>query len=147
MHNSIPYIKHLLSKGVNILVLQEHWLWAFELDQLRSIESDFAYTAVCLIIVSRHPQHSLVVAEAVPSSGESRYYLLSQSPTLTPTGSAVFSFLSKAPSYTHHFWCLHADLRASSRNLQQLYQYCKSSYLHSTSSITPFADWRSKLPH
>ena len=47
LHNSIPYIKHLLSKGVDILVLQEHWLWPFELDQLGSIDPEFAYTAVC----------------------------------------------------------------------------------------------------
>ena len=26
LHNSIPYIKHLISKGTDILVLQEHWL-------------------------------------------------------------------------------------------------------------------------
>ena len=46
LHNSILYFKHLLSKGVDILVLQEHWLWPFELVQLRSIDSDFAFTAV-----------------------------------------------------------------------------------------------------
>ena len=28
-------------------MLQEHWLWPFELDQLGSIDPDFAYTAVC----------------------------------------------------------------------------------------------------
>ena len=29
------------------MVVQEHWLWPFELDQLGSIDPDFAYTAVC----------------------------------------------------------------------------------------------------
>ena len=47
LYNSIPYINHLLSRGVDILVLQEHWLWPFELDQLGSIDPDFACTAVC----------------------------------------------------------------------------------------------------
>ena len=28
-------------------MLQEHWLWPFELDQLGSIDPNFAYTAVC----------------------------------------------------------------------------------------------------
>ena len=30
LHNSIPYIRHLIAKGIDILVLQEHWLWPFE---------------------------------------------------------------------------------------------------------------------
>ena len=47
LQNSITYIKHLLSRGVDILVLQEHWLWPFELDQLGSIDPHFAYIAVC----------------------------------------------------------------------------------------------------
>ena len=47
LQNSITYIKHLLSQGVDILVLQEHWLWPFELDQLGSIDPHFEYTAVC----------------------------------------------------------------------------------------------------
>ena len=41
LHNSIPYIKHLISTGVDILVLQEHWLWPFELSELDSIDSNF----------------------------------------------------------------------------------------------------------
>ena len=47
LHNSIPFIKHLFSSGVDILELQEHWLWPFELDQLGSIDPDLAFTAVC----------------------------------------------------------------------------------------------------
>ena len=34
LHNSIPYILELLSRDVHILILQEHWLWPFQLDQL-----------------------------------------------------------------------------------------------------------------
>ena len=47
-----------------------------------------------MIVISRHPQHSHVVAEAGLSSGDSRY-LPSQSPTSTPTGYVVFNFLLK----------------------------------------------------
>ena len=47
LYNSIPYIKHLISKGTDILVLQEHWLWPFELDQLESIDPNYTHTAVC----------------------------------------------------------------------------------------------------
>ena len=39
------YIKHLLTK-VDILVLNVHWLWPFELDTLSSISDEFTYTAV-----------------------------------------------------------------------------------------------------
>ena len=47
LHNSIPYIKELLSYEVDFLVLQEHWLWPFQLDQLSSIDHNYSYTAVC----------------------------------------------------------------------------------------------------
>ena len=47
LHSSIPYIKHLISSGTDILVIQEHWLWPFELDELESIDPNFSYTAVC----------------------------------------------------------------------------------------------------
>ena len=47
LHNSIPYIKLLISKGTDILVLQEHWLWPFEMDQLESIDPNYTHTAVC----------------------------------------------------------------------------------------------------
>ena len=47
LHNSFPYIKHLISKGTDILILQEHWLWPFELDQLESIDPNYTYTCVC----------------------------------------------------------------------------------------------------
>ena len=47
LHNSIPYILELLSRDVHILILQEHWLWPFQLDQLASIHMDYSYTAVC----------------------------------------------------------------------------------------------------
>ena len=47
LHNSIPYIKNLISTGLDILVLQEHWLCPFELSELDSIDSNFFYTATC----------------------------------------------------------------------------------------------------
>ena len=47
LHNSILYINHLISSGVDILVLQEHWLWPFELNELQSIDPNFSYTGVC----------------------------------------------------------------------------------------------------
>ena len=47
LHNSNPYIKHPISKGTDILVLHEHWLWPFELDQLESIDPNYTHTAVC----------------------------------------------------------------------------------------------------
>ena len=47
LHNSIPYINHLTSSSVDILVLQEHWLWPFELNELQSIDSNFSYIGVC----------------------------------------------------------------------------------------------------
>ena len=47
LNNSIPYIRHLFSRGVDILVLQEHWLWPFELSELESIDPNYSHTAVC----------------------------------------------------------------------------------------------------
>ena len=47
LHNSLPYIRHLIAKGIDILVLQEHWPWPFELSELESIDSNFSYSAVC----------------------------------------------------------------------------------------------------
>ena len=47
-HNSIPYIQELLSsEDVDFLVLQEHWLWPFQLNQLGSIDKNYCHTAVC----------------------------------------------------------------------------------------------------
>ena len=47
LHNAIPYIRTILSDGIDIFVLQEHWLWPFQVDQLRSISDQYSYTAVC----------------------------------------------------------------------------------------------------
>ena len=47
LHNSIPYIKVLISKEVDVIILQEHWLWPFQLDQLNSIDNRYTFTAVC----------------------------------------------------------------------------------------------------
>ena len=42
--NSIPYIHKLIINGHDIL-LEEHWLWPYELSSLKSIHPDF-YVAV-----------------------------------------------------------------------------------------------------
>ena len=49
------------------MVLQEHWLWPFELDQLGSIDPNFDIP-LCVIMVSRHPQQSHRIAEAARCS-------------------------------------------------------------------------------
>ena len=46
LHNSKPYILDLIESGVYIIVLQEHWLWPFELPSLSSIHSQYDFTAV-----------------------------------------------------------------------------------------------------
>lgn len=47
LHNSIPYIQYLVSKEVDIIVLQEHWLWPFQLPDLKSISPSYSHAAVC----------------------------------------------------------------------------------------------------
>ena len=46
LNNSIPYIRELLLSGIDIIVLQEHWLWPFQHDQLASINSSYSFCAV-----------------------------------------------------------------------------------------------------
>ena len=46
LHNSVPYLHHLIAQDVDIIILEEHWLWPFELSHLSSIDSDFSVTAV-----------------------------------------------------------------------------------------------------
>ena len=41
------YIQHLFSLGVDILLLQEHSLWPFQLAQLGSINKNYSFVAVC----------------------------------------------------------------------------------------------------
>ena len=45
LHNSKPYILDLIESGVDIIVLQEHWLWTFELPRLSSIHPQHDFTA------------------------------------------------------------------------------------------------------
>ena len=47
LHNSLPYIESLVSSNVDIIILQEHWLWPFQLHQLQSVCASYSYTAVC----------------------------------------------------------------------------------------------------
>ena len=46
LHNNKPYILNLIESGVDIIVLQEHWLWPFELPSLSSIHPQYDFTAV-----------------------------------------------------------------------------------------------------
>ena len=46
IRTSIPYIQHLIASGYDVIILEEHWLWPFELSLLKTIHQDFTYTAV-----------------------------------------------------------------------------------------------------
>ena len=46
LSNSVPYLKHLFNSGSSIVVLQEHWLWPFELGKLQSVSDSISYHAV-----------------------------------------------------------------------------------------------------
>lgn len=46
LHNSIPYIQLLISNDVDVIILQEHWLWPFEHNHLQSISNHYSFTAV-----------------------------------------------------------------------------------------------------
>ena len=46
LHNSVPYVNHLIESGYDIIILEEHWLWPYELTSLKSLHPDFSYTAV-----------------------------------------------------------------------------------------------------
>ena len=45
-HNSKPYIVDLIKSGVDIIILQEHWLWPFELSTLDSVHPQYDFTAI-----------------------------------------------------------------------------------------------------
>ena len=45
-NNSTPYLLHLISSGVDVIVLQEIWLWPYELTTLDRLHPEFSYTAV-----------------------------------------------------------------------------------------------------
>ena len=40
--NAYPYLNHLMSDGSDVIILSEHWLWPFHLDQLQDIHPDYA---------------------------------------------------------------------------------------------------------
>ena len=46
LHNSKPYILDLIQNGADIIVLQEHWLWPYDLSSLSSIHPQYDFTAV-----------------------------------------------------------------------------------------------------
>ena len=46
LHNAKPYIADLIESEVDIIILQEHWLWPFELSTLGSIHPQYDFTAI-----------------------------------------------------------------------------------------------------
>ena len=44
--SSAEYLHHLISVGVDVIVLQEHWLWPYELTSLDRLHPDFAFHAI-----------------------------------------------------------------------------------------------------
>ena len=46
LKNSLDYVRILMESGMDIIVLQEYWLWPFEVDMLASLNSNFMFTAV-----------------------------------------------------------------------------------------------------
>ena len=45
-NNSVPYLNFLLNLNNSIVVLQEHWLWPFELANLQTVSEKIDYHAV-----------------------------------------------------------------------------------------------------
>ncbi len=41
LHNALPYLHHLITEGSNIIAINEHWLWPFQLNSLNNIHSDY----------------------------------------------------------------------------------------------------------
>lgn len=37
LSNALPYLNHLTDEGSDIIVVSEHWLWPFNLNQLQDI--------------------------------------------------------------------------------------------------------------
>ena len=46
IHNSKPYILDMIQNGVDIIILQEHWLFPYELSSLSSIHPQYEFTAI-----------------------------------------------------------------------------------------------------
>ena len=46
LHNSKHYILNLIQNGADIIILQEHWLWPYELTTLSSLHPQYVFTAV-----------------------------------------------------------------------------------------------------
>ena len=46
LHNSKPYILDLIKTCTDIIILQEHWLWPFDLSGLSSIHPQYDFTAI-----------------------------------------------------------------------------------------------------
>lgn len=44
--NSSHYLQDLISKGVDIIIVQEHWLWTFELGSFNNLHPNFAFSAI-----------------------------------------------------------------------------------------------------
>ena len=57
LRNSVPYIHYLIAAGNDINILEEHWLWPYELVNPKCVHQDFSYIAVsdkCLNSTSDH---------------------------------------------------------------------------------------------
>ena len=97
-HNSIPYIQHLFSLGVDILILQEHWLWPFQLAQLGSINKNYSFVAVCETNVFLLPLIFHVAVVVPPFCGRNVFMLpLSLSSTQTESVGHSFHYPSLTP--------------------------------------------------
>ena len=44
LSTAIPYVEKLLSGGMGVLVISEHWLWPYELNKLNNVSSEFCAT-------------------------------------------------------------------------------------------------------
>ena len=56
LHNSIPYIQHLISINVDIIVLQEHWPWPFQWNSLQYIHIRSVLIPFCVWVhISPYP--------------------------------------------------------------------------------------------
>ena len=38
---AIPYLNHLINEGSNVIIISEHWLWPFNLNQLQDINPNY----------------------------------------------------------------------------------------------------------
>ena len=127
LHNSIPYIQHLISINVDIIVLQEHWPWPFQWNSLQyiHIRSISTHSLLCM-----SPYQSISWSETW--LWRSCYILVSMS-LHSITLKVIESVLSKSRTSQFTWYGVHMP---SADQSQEVY----SSYLDMLSSAL------SKLP-